>query len=91
MLPAQRRIKTVEQATTIVERTVATSLPEDLNNPFFPESMKPKAAPVTAESNGPAVLAQSGPSSNYELLEIIAPELTPSGTMILLNQNLTIY
>ena len=89
VLPSSRRAKTVEQALVLADRALAPSLPEDLNSPFYPNNLKPKAQPVASPGN--AVVVQTGPSSNYELLETIAPELTPSGTMVLGGEPLLLF
>ena len=90
VLPSSRRIKTVEQAVALADRAPAAALPGDLNSPFYPNSLKPKEQPQAADSGGVAVVF-SGPSSNYELLELIAPELTPSGTMVLGGEPLLLF
>ncbi len=92
VLPASRRQATVELAASIADRTPAGPLAADLNNPFFPNSFKPKKQPVSSTAAaGPVAPVASGPSSNYELLETIAPELTPSGTMTLGGEPLLLF
>ncbi|MCF3649981.1 hypothetical protein [Synoicihabitans lomoniglobus] len=94
VLPPQRRVATVEQAVHMLDRGGDESLPDDLNNPFFPNSMKPKPnapAPAPAAPGEPEVVQPTGPSNDYDLLETIAPELNPSGTMILGGQPLLLF
>jgi hypothetical protein len=94
VLPPQRRVATVEQATVILDRGGDKALPDDLNNPFFPDSFKPKPnapPPVPTAPGEPVVVPPTGPSNDYDLLETIAPELNPSGTMILGGQPLLLF
>ncbi len=89
VLPSSRRQATVELAEEIANRQLAGPLAEELNNPFFPDFMKPKEQPV--ESTDGTAPVYTGPSNNYELLETIAPELTPSGTMVLGGEPLLLF
>ena len=77
VLPTSRRQATVDLAAAMADRQSAPPLPADLNNPFFPNSLKPKEQPAETSPGEPAVV-YTGPSNNYELLETIAPELTPT-------------
>ena len=89
VLPSSRRQASVDLAASMASRQLAGPLPEDLNSPFFPNSLKPKAQPVADDSG--ATPTYTGPSNNYELLETIAPELTPSGTMVLGGEPLLLF
>jgi len=84
ILPTQRRQPAVEQAVSIVSRVELVALAEDLNNPFYPNSLKaPPPPPVVEGSDEPEVPVYQGPVSNSDLLNTVAPQITPSGTMIL--------
>lgn len=85
ILPAQRRQPAVEQALKIVEHVDLEPLAMDINNPFFPNSLKAPPPPPPSEEGdtGPVEPVYQGPVSNSELLEAVAPQITPSGTMIL--------
>ncbi|WP_221030634.1 hypothetical protein [Actomonas aquatica] len=89
VLPGNRRLPTVELAASLADRDPIAALPEDLNNPFYPDYLKPKEQPDEPGSLLPDT--PTGPSSNYELLETIAPELTPSGTMVLGGEPLLLF
>ena len=91
VLPASRRIKTVEEAAALADRAPAAPLEENLNSPFYPNNLKPKDEPVSTDPNSGQVVVPTGPSSNYELLETIGPELTPSGTMVLGGEPLLLF
>ncbi len=79
VLPPQRRQPTIDQAETLLAHDQRTPLPPDLLNPFWPQRAAPQPT-ATAPASAPATLA---PVGDYALLETIAPEITPTGTMIL--------
>ncbi len=85
ILPEQRRQPSVDKALAIVKRVPLVPLAEDLNNPFFPNNLKkaPETFAPVDESVGEAEPVYRGPTNDFELLEVIAPEINPSGTMVL--------
>ena len=85
ILPSQRRQPTVDQALQIVGQVNPEALAPDINNPFYPNSLKapPPPQPTEEGSTEPSPPVYQGPVSNSELLEAVAPQITPSGTMIL--------
>lgn len=90
ILPPNRREATVDLARSLADRPGPAPVAEELNNPFFPNSRKPKPA-APGEVAAPASPPQSGPANNYELLETIAPELNPTGTVILGGEPLLLF
>jgi hypothetical protein len=85
ILPGERRKPTVEAALKIVQRVQHAPLAEDINNPFFPNSLKKPVEPLSTADTEMDVSepVYRGPSNDFELLEVIAPEINPTGTMIL--------
>ena len=61
------------------------------NNPFFPNSLKPKDDLFTAPVTDPGELVQVAPASVYDLLETIAPQINPSGSIMLGGQPLLLF
>ncbi|MCC5022900.1 MAG: hypothetical protein J6386_08940 [Candidatus Synoicihabitans palmerolidicus] len=87
----KRRMPTVEKAVAFSARVLPEPLTEDLNNPFFPNRPEPEVAPVESDQTETPVAAPRGPRDNFELLETIAPEINPSGTMMLGGQPLLLF
>lgn len=84
ILPSNRRQPAVDQAQVIVSRPDLQPLEETINNPFYPNSLKaPPPAPVVEGEEVPTEPVYRGPVSNRELLDTVAPQITPSGTMTL--------
>lgn len=85
ILPSQRRQPAVDLALEIVGRVKPEALAPEINNPFYPNSLKapPPPPPMEEGSTEPVEPVYQGPVSNIELLEAVAPQITPSGTMIL--------
>ncbi len=83
ILPSNRRQPSVEEALKVVHRAELEALPEDLNNPFFPNSLKAPSPAAPTESGEPVEPVYRGPISHIELLETVAPQITPTGTMTL--------
>jgi hypothetical protein len=92
ILPPQRRAPIVEQVQTLVNPPPPAELHAELNNPFFPNSLKPEddflTAPIPQDTEGPAQVA---PASVYELLETIAPQINPTGAITLGGQPLLLF
>lgn len=88
-VPAKRS-PAVELAEAFVARATATPLPEELNNPFSPAAFGKVPAPVPGLADA-ATAQPTGPSSDQELLELIAPSINPSGTMILGGRPLLLF
>lgn len=84
ILPSERRQPAVEQALDIVNRVELEVLAADINNPFYPNSLKAPPPPPPEEGDSePLEPVYQGPVSNSDLLNTVAPQITPSGTMIL--------
>ncbi|MDB4474467.1 hypothetical protein N9023_05615 [Opitutaceae bacterium] len=92
ILPALRRQEVVDQAKTIIDPPAQPELTVEINSPFFPNSLKPKAeeplAPV-ADMSAPVVAV--APASVYELLGEIAPQINPTGAITLNGQPLLLF
>ena len=86
--PPQRRQATVTTAERLAERTTAPALPEDLVSPFNPPdfdkpegSETPAKQPVAGEARNTTPLPPPPPPGDREILEALAAQLTPTGTM----------
>lgn len=87
--PPQRRQATVTTAERLAERTTAPALPEDLISPFNPPDFdKPEGGEIAAtpsqrnaETRSTAPLPPPPPPGDREILEALAAQLTPTGTM----------
>jgi len=92
ILPPLRRQEVVDQAKLIIDPPAQTELTAEINSPFFPNSLKPKEeetfAPV-ADTSAPVVAA--APASVYELLGEIAPQINPTGAIMLNGQPLLLF
>ena len=93
ILPPSRRQPSVEQAAALAGEQPPEALPAELNNPFFPNSLKPEPEPVAPV---PASSTETAPApvvamSSYDLLETIAPQINPSGTLILRGHRLLLF
>lgn len=92
ILPPQRRTPVVEQAQSFITPPAKPEFDESFNNPFFPNSLKPKddllTAPIPQDSAAPV---QAAPASVYELLETIAPQINPTGSVNLGGQPLLLF
>ena len=92
ILPPQRREPVVAEVKNLVDPPAQPELDSGLNNPFFPNSLKPKedllTAPIPQDSAAPVQVA---PASVYELLETIAPQINPTGAISLGGQPLLLF
>lgn len=90
ILPPARREPTVEQAIAVANRPVLEPLAANLNNPFYPDSLKPQpdAPPAQADAAAPV---RAGPTSNFDLLQTVAPQINPTGTMSLGGRPLLLF
>ncbi len=91
ILPPQRREPTVENANRFISPPEQPQLDPEWNNPFFPNSLKPKDDLFTAPVADPGELVQAAPASVYDLLETIAPQINPSGSIMLGGQPLLLF
>jgi hypothetical protein len=82
----------VEQVKALVDPPAQPELDAGLNNPFFPNSLKPKDEFLTApvQQSDEAVVAVA-PASVYELLETIAPQINPTGSVNLGGRPLLLF
>lgn len=74
ILPAPRRMETVETARRLVERAEPPALPDEPRDPFT--AVSPRRAETSAAA--PREAARPG---NRQLLAAIAPLVNPTGTM----------
>lgn len=81
ILPPLRRAEAMERAQVFLSPPPPLALPETLNNPFAPPAFFGRPAAPVAPVAG--VVRPVGPSDDRELLERIAPAITPSGTFII--------
>lgn len=92
ILPPQRRAPVVEQAQLFIDPPAKPEVDAGFNNPFFPNSLKPKddllTAPIPQDTSAPV---QAAPASVYELLETIAPQINPTGSVSLGGQPLLLF
>jgi len=91
ILPPQRRQPVVEEAEKFLNPPDQVALDAEINNPFFPNYLKPKDDLLTAPvppSEGPT---QAAPASVYDLLETIAPQINPTGSVTLGGQPLLLF
>ena len=92
ILPPQRREPVVADAQNFITPPEQPVVDESLNNPFFPNSLKPKddllTAPIPQDTEAPV---QAAPASVYELLETIAPQINPTGSVSLGGQPLLLF
>lgn len=92
ILPGKRRADTVMSAKLIVDPLPQAELTEDLNNPFFPNSRKPKPVdPFASATEEIALPEHIPPASVYELLDTMAPQINPTGSIILGGQPLLLF
>lgn len=92
ILPPLRRQEVVDQAKLIITPPAQPELNAELNSPFFPNSLKPKAEEPLAplpDIGTPVVTA--APASVYELLGEIAPQINPTGAITLNGQPLLLF
>ncbi len=90
LIAPAKRAAVVEQARAFVTISEGEALPETLNNPFSPNAFSRAGIPAPA-ANPAAPVELRGPSSDQDLLELIAPSITPSGTMIVGGQSLLLF
>ncbi len=92
ILPPQRRQPVVEQAETFISPPAQPEIHSRLNNPFFPNSLKPDdellTAPIPQDTSAAVPVA---PASVYELLETIAPQINPTGSISLGGEPLLLF
>jgi hypothetical protein len=74
ILPAARRIPVVEAAKRLVQQPDAAPLPDELKNPFSP-------TPLVRETSGPVREAAPATVTDRQLLETIARQIDPTGTV----------
>ena len=94
--PPQLRRPVVELAQKLAASTTPAPLPEDLVQPFNPaafgapdpEELRALAAAQAAANNA---AANAKPTTDRELLDVIAARITPSGTLILNDEPLLIF
>ena len=91
ILPPQRRIPLVEDANRFISPPPPVELEASLNNPFFPNSMKPEEELFTPPPTDTAEPVQAAPASVYDLLETIAPQINPTGAISLGGQPLLLF
>lgn len=87
VLPPARRAPTVERATKLLEQRVVPAVLPTVNNPFAPadfDRIDPVETPPTA---GPVARTRS----SRELLELIAANVRPTGTMILRGEPILLF
>lgn len=82
ILPPQRRASVVEQVQRFVAEPVHEELDPKLNNPFYPNSLKPQEE-FLPETTDEMAFVPAAPASVYELLDKIAPEINPTGMVTL--------
>jgi hypothetical protein len=80
----------VEQVSRFVAPPAQPELEASLNNPFFPNSLKPEEELYTTPVDDP-VAPVAAPASVYELLETIAPQINPTGAIMLGGQPLLLF
>lgn len=92
LISPPKRATTLAELKQFIAPKPGEPVTEELNNPFAPDafSSRPAAAPSSAVA-GPAPIEARGPSNDQELLELIAPLITPSGTMILGGRPLLLF
>lgn len=92
LLPVQRRAASVDLAARIVEPRSAPALPTALNNPFAPEGFD---QPDPSEDGGMSAPAQAGTGpavrTSRDTLEVIAANITPSGTISLRGEPILLF
>lgn len=91
ILPPQRRAPIVEEAMKFIEPGPQTDLTAELNSPFFPNYLKPKDDLLTAPITDTEAPVQAAPASVYDLLETIAPQINPTGSVTLGGQPLLLF
>ena len=83
--PPQKRQATVALAEKLAQRMTPPALPEDLVSPFNPTQFNkpdPSETPAVAPVAGPAVPDAPPPVlGDREILEAVAMQLTPTGTI----------
>lgn len=84
ILPPLRREVVVEQANRLIDPEPQAELTEDINSPFYPNSLKPQQEESAADViTGPVLPSHVAPASVYELLDKIAPQINPTGAITL--------
>jgi hypothetical protein len=89
LLPPQRRQTTVTLAESLAERKAPPPLPENLVSPFNPTDFERNEAQEQAAARAAAASSDSrsgptpppAPLGDRQILEVLAAQLTPTGTM----------
>lgn len=94
--PPDKRRPIVEQAVTRATPANLTPLPAGLVNPFNPVAFgqpdpEELRAIAAAQAASQAAATQAKPSTDRQLLQVIAPKIMPSGTLILGGEPLLIF
>lgn len=87
VLPPARRAPTLEQAAKLLQQPVIPAILPTVANPFAPadfDRVDPVEAPVAA---GPVVRART----SRELLQLIAANVNPTGTMIMRGEPILLF
>ncbi len=96
VLPLAKRKATLELAQKLVPLQPPAPLPTNLKDPFNPPGFKdgePDPALASAATSDPAtiVVPPPRPPADRELLEAIAPLITPSGTAVFGGESLLLF
>lgn len=91
ILPAAQRETVVEQANLLIDPPPKAELLPEINSPFFPNSLKPREAAALDPVLDFAVPVQAAPSSVYDLLGKIAPQINPTGAITLGGEPLLMF
>ncbi len=96
LLPPERRAKSVETALRYAAAPAPRPLPDDIVHPFNPPAFgqpdpEELRAIAAARAAAQAANVSAKPSTDRDLLEVIAARIDPSGTLILGGEPLLIF